>query len=136
MQGVKVKLLLDAIGSSSIGEDILQTLKTGECQIAWFNPIRWYSLGRFNNRTHRKSLIIDGCVAFTGGCGNSRSLVGKRAGPRALAGHPNQNGRPAVVPAANRLCAKLARDYRRTGKWIRVLSASERGREASSCKRF
>lgn len=67
--GVKVKLLLDAIGSSSIGEEILKTLQASECQIAWFNPIRWYSLGRFNNRTHRKSLIVDGRVAFTGGAG-------------------------------------------------------------------
>jgi cardiolipin synthase A/B len=44
----------------------LRTLTESGCQIAWFNPIRWYTLGRFNNRTHRKSLIIDGRVAFTG----------------------------------------------------------------------
>jgi cardiolipin synthase len=67
--GVKVKLLLDAIGSSSIGEEILRILEAGGCQIAWFNPIRWYTLGRFNNRTHRKSLIVDGSIAFTGGAG-------------------------------------------------------------------
>jgi cardiolipin synthase len=68
-QGLKVKVLLDAMGASNIGEDILRVLKAGDCQIAWFNPIRWYSLGRLNNRTHRKSLIIDGRVAFTGGAG-------------------------------------------------------------------
>ena len=44
-------------------------LEAGGCQVAWYNPIRWYTLGRFNNRTHRKSLIIDGRVAFTGGAG-------------------------------------------------------------------
>ena len=67
--GVKVKILLDAIGSSTIGDDILSILKSGGCQIAWYNPIKWYSIGRFNNRTHRKSLIVDGRIGFTGGAG-------------------------------------------------------------------
>ena len=67
--GVRVKILLDAIGSSSIGNDILGILGSSGCQVAWYNPIKWYSLGRFNNRTHRKSLIIDGRVGFTGGAG-------------------------------------------------------------------
>ena len=54
--GLKVKILLDAVGSSTIGDDILTILEAGGCQLAWYNPIRWYSLGRFNHRTHRKSL--------------------------------------------------------------------------------
>ncbi len=68
-KGVKVKLLLDAVGSSTIGGDILKILERGGCQLAWYNPLRWYSIGRFNRRTHRKSLIIDGRVGFTGGAG-------------------------------------------------------------------
>ena len=67
--GVKVKILLDAVGSASIGDDILETLEAGTCQVAWYNPIRSYTFGRFNHRTHRKSLIIDGRIAFTGGAG-------------------------------------------------------------------
>ena len=74
--GVKVKILLDAVGSSSIGEDILSTLKSGGCQIAWYNPLKWYSIGRFNNRTHRKSLIVDGRVGFTGGAGIADQWLG------------------------------------------------------------
>jgi cardiolipin synthase A/B len=31
--------------------------------------VRWYTLGRLNNRTHRKVLTVDGCVSFTGGVG-------------------------------------------------------------------
>jgi cardiolipin synthase A/B len=65
--GCPVKILLDAIGSATIGPHILNALEAGGCQVAWYNPIRWYTLGRFNNRTHRKSLIVDGQVAFTGG---------------------------------------------------------------------
>ena len=74
--GVKVKILLDAVGSSAIGNDILAILESGGCQIAWYNPIKWYSIGRFNNRTHRKSLIVDGCVGFTGGAGIADQWLG------------------------------------------------------------
>lgn len=97
-QGVKVKLLLDAIGSSGIGEDILRTLKAGECQIAWFNPIRWYSLGRFNNRTHRKSLIIDGHVAFTGGAGIADHWWGHAQDPDHWRDIQIRMEGPAVLP--------------------------------------
>jgi cardiolipin synthase A/B len=75
--GIKVKILLDAVGSSNIGEEILETLESGPCQLAWYNPIRWYSLGRFNHRTHRKSLVVDGRVAFTGGAGIADHWVGR-----------------------------------------------------------
>ena len=67
--GVSVKILLDAVGSASIGSEILETLESGGCQLAWYNRIRWYSIGRFNHRTHRKSLIVDGRIGFTGGAG-------------------------------------------------------------------
>jgi cardiolipin synthase len=74
--GVRVKILLDAIGSSDIGDEIVQILEKAGCQIAWYNPIRWYTLGRINHRTHRKSLIIDGRVAFTGGAGIADEWLG------------------------------------------------------------
>jgi len=38
-------------------------------QIEKYHPLRWYSLDRMNNRTHRKILVVDGKVAFTGGVG-------------------------------------------------------------------
>ncbi|HYI95914.1 MAG TPA: phospholipase D-like domain-containing protein [Bryobacteraceae bacterium] len=97
-EGVKVKLLLDAIGAASIGEDILRTLQNGGCQIAWFNPIRWYSLGRFNNRTHRKSLIIDGCIAFTGGAGIADHWRGHAQNPEHWRDIQIKLEGPAVLP--------------------------------------
>jgi cardiolipin synthase A/B len=74
--GVRVKLLLDAIGSSDIGDEIVRTLADAGCQVAWYNPVRWYTLGRINHRTHRKSLIVDGRVAFTGGAGIADEWLG------------------------------------------------------------
>lgn len=67
--GVSVKLLLDAVGSSSLGDQVLQVLKNAGCEVAWYNRIHWYTVGRFNNRTHRKTLIVDGRIGFTGGAG-------------------------------------------------------------------
>jgi cardiolipin synthase A/B len=67
--GVPVKILLDAVGSASMSDELLHILESGGCQVRWYHPVRWYTLDRANNRTHRKSLIIDGRVGFTGGAG-------------------------------------------------------------------
>jgi len=75
-EGLPVKILLDAVGSSTIGKDILQTLESGGCRVEWYHPVRWYNLNRVNNRTHRKSLIIDGRVGFTGGAGIADHWMG------------------------------------------------------------
>jgi cardiolipin synthase len=96
--GCKVKILLDAIGSSSIGADILDVLEGGGCQIAWYNPVRWYSLGRFNNRTHRKSLIIDGRLAFTGGAGIADHWRGNARNPDEWRDMQIGVVGPAVIP--------------------------------------
>jgi cardiolipin synthase A/B len=96
--GCPVKILLDAIGSASIGSEILDVLEAGGCQVAWYNPIRWYTLGRFNNRTHRKSLIVDGKVAFTGGAGIADHWRGNARGPHEWRDMQIRLEGPAVVP--------------------------------------
>jgi cardiolipin synthase len=96
--GCRVKILLDAIGSSSIGTEIVDVLESGGCQIAWYNPIRWYSLGRFNNRTHRKSLIVDGRLAFTGGAGIADHWRGNARNPGEWRDMQICVVGPAVVP--------------------------------------
>jgi cardiolipin synthase len=96
--GRPVKILLDAIGSASIGPGILKVLESGGCQIAWYNPIRWYTLGRFNNRTHRKSLIVDGRIAFTGGAGIADHWRGNAGGPDEWRDMQLRLEGPAVIP--------------------------------------
>jgi hypothetical protein len=51
--GVRVAILLDAVGASDIGEATLARLTDGGCQVAWYNPFRGKTLGSFNMRTHR-----------------------------------------------------------------------------------
>jgi len=108
--GCRVKLLLDAIGSASIGADILERLEKGGCQVAWYNPIRWYTLGRFNNRTHRKSLIVDGRIAFTGGAGIADHWRGDARGPDEWRDMQIRLEGPAVVP----LQAGFAHNWQQT----------------------
>jgi cardiolipin synthase len=81
-QGVKVKLILDAIGSATLGKEIFRILAAGGCQLAWFRPIHWYTLHRINRRGHRKSLIVDGRIAFTGGAGLADHWLGSAANSR------------------------------------------------------
>ena len=96
--GVHVKILLDTVGSSTIGEEILKILESGPCQLAWYNPVRWYSVGRFNHRTHRKSLIVDGRVAFTGGAGIADHWVGHAQDPKHWRDMQVRIEGPGVIP--------------------------------------
>jgi len=96
--GLRVKILLDAVGSSTIGEDILKILEGGTCQLAWYNPFNWRRLGRYNHRTHRKSLIIDGRVAFTGGAGIADHWRGQARHPGEWRDLQIRIEGPAVMP--------------------------------------
>jgi cardiolipin synthase len=78
-QGVPVKLLVDAIGSATLGRSIFHVLAADGCQLAWFRPIHWYTMQRANRRDHRKSLIVDGRIAFTGGAGLADHWLGTAA---------------------------------------------------------
>jgi len=67
--GVKVHLLVDAVGSSRLDAEALSEMRQAGVEIVKFHPLRWYTLGRLNNRTHRKLLVVDGKIGFTGGVG-------------------------------------------------------------------
>jgi cardiolipin synthase len=68
-QGVHVHVLIDWVGSSKIDSSFLDTMRDAGVEIEKYHPPRWYTLNKLNNRTHRKLLIVDGRVGFTGGVG-------------------------------------------------------------------
>ena len=68
-RGVTVNLVLDAVGASSISRADLERLRNAGCQVAMFNAPSWYALEELNYRTHRKVLVVDGTLGFTGGAG-------------------------------------------------------------------
>ena len=80
--GVKVNLLLDALGCAATRDSYLQAFRDmGGC-VAWYNPARWNKLPKYNNRTHRELLIVDGKIAYVGGAGIAdqwyRGAAGKK----------------------------------------------------------
>ena len=80
--GVQVKLLLDSVGSSRYKNlGVIRQLEEGGCQIGWYHPIWFLLLNRFDNRTHREILVVDGRVGFTGGAGIADHWAGDAEGP-------------------------------------------------------
>jgi cardiolipin synthase len=67
--GVRVTLVLDAIGSLGAFQGAAGPLREAGCRIEPYQPIRWHRFSRLNNRTHRELLVVDGRVAFVGGAG-------------------------------------------------------------------
>jgi cardiolipin synthase A/B len=68
-QGITVTIVVDAIGSLSLWGRPVRRLRKAGCRIESYQRLRWYSLARLNNRTHRELLIVDGSTAFVGGAG-------------------------------------------------------------------
>jgi cardiolipin synthase len=67
--GVKVHVLIDALGSQKIEEKVIERMKDAGVQVRLYNPLRWNTITRMNNRTHRKIMVVDGRVGYTGGVG-------------------------------------------------------------------
>lgn len=67
--GVQVNLVLDAFGSWKAREALFKQLTDAGGKVERYNKVRWYSLFRIDNRTHRELLIVDGRIGFIGGAG-------------------------------------------------------------------
>jgi cardiolipin synthase len=80
-EGVEVRLLLDSVGSSGDNEKVIRVLEEAGCKVGWYHPIKLLLLNRFDNRTHRELLIIDGRVGFTGGAGVADHWIGDAERP-------------------------------------------------------
>jgi cardiolipin synthase A/B len=79
--GVKVHVLLDWVGSAKVEEGFIERMTAAGVQIRKFHPPHWSHLGRMNNRTHRKLLVADGRLAFTGGVGIAPPWTGHAQDP-------------------------------------------------------
>ena len=80
-RGVKTHVLLDWVGSARIDQKLLDSMAAAGVQVRKFHPPHWSNLGRLNNRTHRKLLVIDGKTGFTGGVGVAPQWTGHAQDP-------------------------------------------------------
>jgi cardiolipin synthase len=75
-EGVAVHVLLDWVGSSKMDKRYLELLRDAGAEVIQYHKPHWTGLGRMNDRTHRKLLVIDGRVGFTGGVGIAPEWTG------------------------------------------------------------
>ncbi|WP_158295561.1 phospholipase D-like domain-containing protein [Crenalkalicoccus roseus] len=75
-EGVTVRVLLDAWGAATMSRDLVRHMEAGGVQLRWFRPLRRLRLHRNLRRTHRKVLVVDGRVGFTGGVGIAEEWCG------------------------------------------------------------
>jgi cardiolipin synthase len=75
-RGVTVQLVVDAMGSSKIPKEWVESLKAAGVKLGEFGQTKWYTIEELNYRTHRKILVVDGRVGFTGGVGLDDQWLG------------------------------------------------------------
>ncbi|TZF90187.1 phospholipase D-like domain-containing protein [Cognatilysobacter lacus] len=79
--GIPVTVTVDWAGSIKMDSSTLDEMKKCGVNIELYRPLHWYNLGRLNNRTHRKLLVVDGQIGFTGGVGVGDSWLGHAQDP-------------------------------------------------------
>jgi cardiolipin synthase len=67
--GIPVHVTIDWVGSVKMDQVLLDRMEDAGVHVKRYRPLKWYNLGRMNNRTHRKLLVVDGRIGFTGGVG-------------------------------------------------------------------
>ncbi len=79
--GVQVSVIIDWVGSSKMDQSLLDSMQAAGVQLHRYRPLHWYNVGRMNNRTHRKLLVVDGRIGFTGGVGIADQWTGDAGDP-------------------------------------------------------
>ena len=106
--GVGVNVLVDAMGSSGMPKALGRTLAASGCHFARYKPVRPLTIKRINHRNHRRVLVVDGRVGFTGGTG----IGDKWTGDGRREGHWRQTDVRVEGPIVRALQAAFVEDWR------------------------
>ena len=79
--GVAVRVVLDAFGAGPMSQDLLERMSSGGVEVRWFRPLTTWKAWKIGHRTHRKVLVVDGRVGFTGGVGIAAEWEGDAGDP-------------------------------------------------------
>jgi cardiolipin synthase len=110
-RGVDVRVIVDAVGASAMERRHVERLQGAGVQIGTFNPLKWHSIEEINYRTHRKILVVDGDVAFTGGAGVADHWLGDADAPE----HWRDTHLRVTGPAVTMLEAGFYENWAETG---------------------
>jgi cardiolipin synthase len=107
--GVKVNAILDAQGTQKMGGQNLERLRSAGVEVAKYHSVLWPDPRRYNNRTHRKLLIIDGKIGFVGGVGIADLWTGDAESPQ----HWRDNHYKVTGPVVAQLQASFVTSWLR-----------------------
>ena len=108
--GVKVNAILDAQGTQKMGRQNLARLRNAGVEVVKYHSVLWPDPRRYNNRSHRKLLIVDGKIAFTGGAGIADLWTGNADSPQ----HWRDNHYKITGPVVAQLQATFATNWLKT----------------------
>lgn len=80
-EGVEVRVLLDGIGAITAPDEAFRRMKEAGAKVEWFRTFDFGKLTRFHKRNHRRAIVIDGRVGFTGGAAVGDKWLGNARGP-------------------------------------------------------
>lgn len=106
-RGVKVRVLVDAVGGKELDGETLALLEDAGVEVAHFNPIRLRNLGRVNSRDHRKIIVIDGRIGYVGGHGIADEWTGNAESKK----HYRDTALRITGPVVNRLQGAFAENW-------------------------
>lgn len=79
--GIEVRVLLDGMGCIRVPDESVERLRAAGGQVCWFRPPRFGKLTRFHKRNHRRAIVMDGCVGYTGGAAVADKWLGDAGSP-------------------------------------------------------
>ena len=120
--GVEVRMLLDGFGSWKLKRRHRQELKNAGVKLERFRPLAVRNLVRIYRRTHRRAIVIDGRIGFTGGAAISKKWVGDTRTPHEWRDSMTRVTGPLVNGIQTRLRHQLDLLLRRGDRRAQVLS--------------
>jgi cardiolipin synthase len=79
--GVEVNVTIDWVGGMKLDKDQLAGMREAGVNVELYRPLHWYNISRLNKRTHRKLLVVDGEIGYTGGVGIADEWQGDAESP-------------------------------------------------------
>jgi len=109
--GVAVHVILDSQGTSGAGAENLSRMRNAGVVVEKYHTMFWWDVRRYNNRTHRKLLIVDGRIGFIGGVGIADEWEGNAESPA----HWRDNHYKVTGPVVAQLQSIFMDNWLKTG---------------------
>ena len=129
-RGVRVQIVLDAIGAADSERRDLKALQDAGAQLGFFNPVNRRTLEEINYRTHRKILVVDGDVAYIGGIGLADHWMGNADAPE----HWRDTQFEVRGPAVDNIEAGFHENWIETGGVVEPVVAPRQGPPAGNAR--